>query len=110
MTFAALLATADRLALSHLGGPVSYRPEYDEPITVSGIFDAEYRRADASDPGVASVGPAVFLRLADLVRADGTQIDPTTDHPVITVAGVEYRVREPYPDQQGGILLFLQRA
>jgi hypothetical protein len=44
------------------------------------------------------------LRLADLPS------DPEDDSPTITVEGVEYSVREPQKDGQGGVLLLLHQV
>lgn len=105
MAFPALLAMADRAALQHLGGSVRYTPEYGEPVDVSGVFDAAFVTADVSaQQGVVSSSPAVFLRLSDLPT------DPEVDDPIITVDAVQYRVKEPRKDGQGGVLLILRRT
>lgn len=105
MTFADLLSGADRVALQHLGDSVGYVSGDGRAVSVRGIFDAAYVKADAGQAGVSSVGPAVFLRLADLPSNPGED-----GAAAITVGGVEYRVREAQPDGHGGILLQLQRA
>lgn len=114
MAFPDLLAAADRAALTHLGGPVRYAPTAlagESFADVLGIFDAAYIRVDAGQAGVSSCGPAVFLRLADLVAGDGTQFDPETDEvPTVTVNGISYRAREVQKDGMGGVLLLLHRA
>jgi hypothetical protein len=72
-------------------------------VDVRGIFDAAYVRVEAGRAGVSSSGPAVFLRLEDLPT------DPENDEPIMTVAGVNYTVREAQKDGQGGIHLLLHR-
>jgi hypothetical protein len=102
--FPEALAGADVAALAAFGTPVRYTPEWGDPVDVVGIFDAAYVRVDMGTAGVASCGPAVFLRLADLPT------DPAKDSPTITIAGVDYRRREAHRDGQGGVLLLLKRA
>lgn len=104
MAWPTLLAAADRAALGILGGPVRYAPANGQPVDVVGIFDAAYVRAEVGDVAMVSSGPAVFLMLADLPS------DPEVDTPTITVGGVQYRVREPRKDGQGGVLLLLTEA
>lgn len=104
MSFDALLATADRAALKHLGCAVTYASSAGESTTVLGVFDAAYVKVDASQPGVSSCGPAVFLRLSDLPS------NPSNDDPRLTIAGVSYRVHEAKPDGLGGVLLLLHEA
>lgn len=102
MGFDALLAVADRAALTHLGGPVTYTPGAGPAVEVAGIFDAAYQLAEAGQPGVSSSGPAVFLRLADLPT------NPVTDTAAtVTVAGQLYTQAEAKPDGKGGVLLRL---
>jgi hypothetical protein len=105
MGFVAALAAADRAALTHLGGPVTYTPGGGPAVEVTGVFDAVYQRVEAGNPGVTSSGPAVFLRLADLPS------DPEVDEDAtVTVDGTTYTVSEPRPDGQGGVLLQLFKA
>lgn len=105
MAFTSLLASADRAALTVLGGPVFYAAQYGAAVEVRGIFDAAYVRADPGQYGavVQSSGPAVFVLLADLPSDPDTDLDPT-----VTVAGVAYRVREARKDGMGGVVLLLQ--
>ncbi len=111
MGFAADIAAANGTILDRLGSYFEYAPRNGTPANVRGIFDAEFRRADATQPGVALVGPAVFVRLSDLPTDPvmGTPVDPVTDDPVVTVDGVAYRVREVQKDGQGGAVLHLLR-
>lgn len=110
MAWPDLLAAADRAALTHLGGAVRYLPTAGYPVDVRGIFDAAYVHASAGEAGVMTSGPAVFLRLKDLVSTDGVLLDPEEDEPRIFVEDVEYRVRESQRDGQGGVVLLLHRA
>jgi hypothetical protein len=107
VTWPALVAAADRAALKHLGGStVRYTPAPETgqaPVDVQGLFEASFVRVDAGHAGAVSAGPAVFLRLEDLPT------DPEEDEPTVTVGEVEYRVREPQKDGQGGVVLFLHR-
>jgi hypothetical protein len=105
MAWDALLQRADKAVRQQLGGTVTYTPGVGGAVTVTGIFDAAYVRAEAGRPGVSSSGPAVFLRLADLPS------DPETDEAAtVTVGGTTYRVAEPQKDGQGGVLLQLFKA
>lgn len=111
MPFSDLVAATDRAALRHLGGSVSYVPRGSgnlTPITVNGVFDLE-SSDPRGDPQVAAVGPALFLREADLVTAAGEPFVARADDGVL-VNGAEYRVREPKRDGMGGVLLHLQEA
>ena len=65
--FAAYVSAADRVVQSIMGDPIHYEPQDGVGTDVEGVFDSEYRRADSTQPGVAVVGPAVFVRLADLL-------------------------------------------
>jgi hypothetical protein len=107
MSFADLIARADRIAQRVLGGvPVIYHPASGAPVTVPGIFDAQYVLVEGptdagTDIGVESRVPAVFLRLSDL------PVDPLQDKPILTIGGTDYRVRKRIPDGIGGITLAL---
>lgn len=100
MGFADLMAQADRTAREVLGGSVVYRPGVGAPVTVAGVFDAAFSLVDLGDPGVASVGPVVFLGRLELPS------DPDTDRDArIEVAGVLYRIHEVRPSLDGVFLL-----
>lgn len=105
MTFAELVAQADRAVQTSLGGElVAYAPATGSPIQVTGVFDEQYVLAKGSaDAGVETLGPAVFLRLEDL------PIDPETDEPTLWIRGLDYRVTERRSDGIGGIVLALRR-
>lgn len=102
MNFAGLLESVDRRVLSSYGETVAYQPGTGSPVTVTGVFDAAYKRDDVGEAGVSTSEPAVFLRLADLPS------DPRADSPIVTIRTVAYAVREVEPDGEGGIRLFLQ--
>lgn len=113
MSFADLVAAADRIAMDAFGDkdesgePVqmTYAPAVGAPVPVTGIFDEQYVLAKGSaDAGVETIGPAVFLRLEDL------PVDPEDDEPTLTIRGDDYRVTERRPDGMGGIVLALRRA
>jgi hypothetical protein len=106
MTFAELVAGADRAVHATLGGElVTYAPAEGGPVEVTGIFDAVYVLASGNaEAGVETTGPAVFLRLEDL------PVDPEDDEPTLTIRGVAYRVTERRPDSMGGIVLALRRT
>lgn len=107
MTFAEMVAAADRAALIALGGvTVMYAPAVGDPVLVTGMFDAEYVLAKGSpEAGVGVTGPAVFLRLEDL------PLDPEDDEPTLTIGGVDYTmVGPPQPDGMGGVLLVLRTS
>ncbi len=102
--FEDLLLTADRAVGDRLGRDVLYTPEVGAPVTVRGVFDAAYLTATPGEPGVATARPALFLDVVDL------GVDPVRDNPTITIAGVNYEVREVQPDGAGvGVLLLLSR-
>ncbi len=103
-TFPTLLAAADKAAQTSLGGTVRYTPQVGAAADVKAVFDAHFRRDDALQRGVAAVGPAAFVRLADLPA------DPSSDVPLVTVDGVDYRVREVWKDGLGGAVLHLIKA
>lgn len=105
MAFADLVEATDRAAQAHLGGViVTYEPSEGDPVSVTGIFDAQYVLAKGDgEAGVETLGPAVFFRLSDL------PVDPELDDPKLTIAGVSYRVIERRgPDGMGGIVLALR--
>lgn len=105
MTWAAHIERMDRAVQGHLGGvPVIYDPEAGAPVTVTGMFDAQYVLVKPGELGVESVGPAVFLLLEDL------PVHPDDDDPTITIGGTAYTVRERQPDGMGGIRLLLHLA
>lgn len=102
MDFDALVTLMDVPVRSTLGGDVLYTPGTGTAVTVRGIFDAAYQLVEVGTPGVSSVGPAVFLKLADLPT------DPEEDREArITVASVEYLVHTSKPDGLGGTYLLL---
>ncbi|MFH0750670.1 MAG: hypothetical protein V2B17_02425 [Chloroflexota bacterium] len=101
MAFDTLLASADRAALNHLGGPVSYTTGAGAMVEVVGIFDAAFVLVDAGQADVSSCSPAVFLLLSDLPS------DPTEDAASVEIDGTAYSVREARPDGKGGVVLLL---
>ncbi len=79
-TFAELVEAADRAAQAKLGGEaMTYSPANAAPFPVTGIFDARYVLAKGdANAGVEAVGPAVFLRLDDLLPSDPEAEDRAT--------------------------------
>jgi hypothetical protein len=107
MTFASLIANADRAAQVILGGvDVVYQPQSGASVTVTGIFDDAYVAVDNGNAGVEQVGPVVWLRLEDL------PVHPDDDEPTITINSVDYIVRERQVDGTvgGSIRLLLHKA
>lgn len=106
MSYADLVARADRATETNLGGEsMTYTPAVGAPVMVTGIFDAPYVLAKGSaEAGVEALSPAVFFRLEDL------PVDPEDDDPTITIRGVDYRVVERRPDGMGGIVLQLRKV
>lgn len=102
--FADLITNMDRAVQSNLGGEeVIYQPELGAAVPVTGVFDALFVLAQGTaEAGVETLGPAVFLLLADL------PVDPEEDDPILTIRGVDYRVIERRPDGAGGIVLALR--
>ena len=105
--FATLLERVDRQARRVLGEPVVYAPGSGAPVTVSGIYDALYVKAEAEHTGVSLSGPAVFLTLADLPSDPETEGDCRV---TVLSTGETYEVREVQKDGQGGVLLMLRRT
>lgn len=107
MSFASLLARADSAVLAHLGEEdgLVYAPGSGQAKAVPGLFDAQYTLVEAGEAGVASVGPAAFVRLADLPT------DPRADKAArLTVKGGTYKIRDVKPDGTGTAILVLGRA
>lgn len=105
MAFADLVTACDRAALEHLGGTtVVYRPQHEDPVEVEGIFDSQYVLVRPGEAGNESVGPALFVRLADL------PVHPDDDEPQVEIGDTVYTVRERQPDGMGGMRLLLYRS
>lgn len=105
MAFADLVTGCDRVALSLLGGTtVVYRSQYEDPVEVTGLFDAQYVLVRPGEAGSESAGPALFVRLEDL------PVHPDEDEPEIEIGDKVYRVHERQPDGVGGIRLLLHRV
>lgn len=104
MSFEDLVEQVDRVVQTALGGElVTYAPAVGLPVSVTGVFDAQYVLArGTAGAGVETQGPAVFLLLDDLPT------DPEDDDPMLTIRGVGYRVVERRPDGMGGIVLALR--
>jgi hypothetical protein len=104
--FSELMARVDRSVRDIRGGPVVYTPgDGGDPVTVTGIFDAAYQRLDIGTAGVATQGPAVFLKLEDLPTDPETDTDAT-----VTVNGTTYRAHEVQPDKMGTVRLLLHEV
>lgn len=111
MAFGDLVASMDRAALAVLGGTVLYAREFAGPVSVSGLFEATYRRTDIADAGAENAMPAVFCVLADLQAAVGdATYDPDGDTVIVTVGGTDYRVKEVKKDGMGGVILLLSEV
>ncbi len=105
MSWAALLATADRAVAARLGQDVTYAPAVGASVVVTGIYDAAYLAADPGEPGVSTTSPAVFLILSDLPT------DPDDDEPTITVGDEVFEVVAVKKDSNGaGVLLQLTKV
>jgi hypothetical protein len=113
VAFADTLAAADREVARRFGTAVTYvAAAGSPPLGVTGVFSGEYLDA-RPDRGVAAVGPAVFLLLADLVAAAGALgvlVDPLERDATVLVGDDRYRVREARLDGEGGVLLHLQEV
>jgi hypothetical protein len=102
VSFFDLLASRDIHLRAVLGEDVVYTPGVGAPVTVRGIFDAAYQDVPVGDPGVASSGPAVFLRLSDLPS------DPRSDTGAkITRSAVVYLAHTVRADGLGGVIMLL---
>jgi hypothetical protein len=105
MSFASVLAVGDVQTRAVLGSDVTYTSGTGASVVVRGIFDACYVRVDVGEVGVASVGPAVWLALADLPSS------PLADSGArVTADGVTYASHEAEPDGMGGVLVLLHRV
>jgi hypothetical protein len=103
MSFPGLIERSFRAVTTHLGGEdVVYAPGVGGAVTVKGKFDENH--ALILDGNVETIGPAVFLWLADLPT------DPDTDDPQLTIRGQGYMVHRRVRNSAGGILLHLHRA
>lgn len=102
MDFNSLISVASDATLTHLGEDVTYTPTVGAAASVRGVFDASFQRADVATPGVASSGPAIFLRLSDLPS------DPETDTTAtVTVSGTAYRTVSCEKDGRGMVVVHL---
>jgi hypothetical protein len=102
MSFFDLVTATDRAVKGHLGGvPVLYAPAAGAVVEVTGIFHEDYQLVEEGENGVSSLGPAVFLELADL------PVDPRQDTPALTIAGFDYTVHEVRPAGMVSVLLLL---
>lgn len=108
MTFADLLAMADRSVRQDLdGGTITYTTGTGTPVVIAALFDNPYERIDTNvgHAGVQSAAPTVFVAVSDL------PVDPTADvGATVTRNAVTYKVTEVKPDGLGGVLLLLQEA
>lgn len=104
MDWADLIDLSNATLVAAFGEPTTYTPNGGAAVPVQGVFDAAYVRVDVGEAGVASPGPVVFYRTADLPA------DPDTDDPRIVILGLTYRVIESEKDGQGGVLLRLHRV
>lgn len=106
MTFPALVAGTDRAVQRNLGAvEITYQPSVGAPVLLQAMFDPTFVLDDQGRSGVEQTVPSVFFRLEDL------PLDPDDDDPTITVAGVDYRVRERIRDRVGeSVRLLLHRA
>jgi hypothetical protein len=106
MSFRDLLRVTDRvLQASLLADTVRYTASDGAAADVKGMFDMAYVQVSGGEAGVASSGPAVFLRLADLPSNPGEDLEAR-----VLAEGVVYRVREVQPDGHGGILVLLHEV
>lgn len=105
MAFADLVAEMAAAQLDEFGELVTYTPAAGGPAAaqVTGIFDQGFVLVKGTaEAGVESIGPAIFLLLADLPT------DPEDDDPILTIRAADYRVIERIPDGMGGIVLVLR--
>lgn len=102
MAFAELVATVDKAAQDHLGAvTVVYEPYLGSTAEVKGIFDERYELVQPGEAGVEMVGPAVWLRLADLPG------DPRKDKAKLVINGVRYSIKERQTDGAGETIVLL---
>jgi hypothetical protein len=106
VAFSDLVELADGVVLQALGGnPVRYSPRPSGPyLNVTGVFEAQYRRAEVLEGSATLSVPAVFLRESALLPNDPA----TDDEPTVTIGSTTYRVRETRKDGLGGMVLMLQ--
>jgi hypothetical protein len=107
MSFAALLAAADRAVITIAGGEaVTYASDTFSgapSVIITGLFSSPDVHVTVEGASVQSDGPSVFIRLTDL----GT-LNPDSDaNPTVTVSGATYSVRDVVKDGEGGALLKL---
>lgn len=98
------------------GETVSYTPRSGSPLTITGVFDAEFRALtplggmlgrEPLDYGgmgdTASTGPALGVQLSQFAV-------PPVQGDTLTVRGALYQVREVQPDSHGAARLLLNEA
>ncbi len=84
---------------------ITYQPAAGAAVTPNVIFDENYVLAKGDgEAGVETLGPAVFLKLADL------PIHPDLDDPILTINGVLYRVTERRAAGLGAMVLALRKV
>lgn len=106
MAFSDLVAAADDAVLDHLSdGTIVYTPEIGDPVTIRGIYDEAFITQDINGgPGVETIRPAVFVRLADLPAG----VDLDQDNPTIEAKGRKFEVRKRERDGVGNVVLVLR--
>jgi hypothetical protein len=80
----------------------TYNPASGASYSVNGIFDAAYKSVDPNSGATVSTEQPIFTMAAADVRS-GRPIQGDT----ITIAEIEYKIRDPQPDGKGLITLFL---
>jgi len=106
LAFSDRVEEMDRSVLELLGGvTVRFQVPESPPYEVTGIFDEQFMLAKGGAPAsVEALGPAVFVRLADLPD------DPEDVEPTLTIGDVDYSVTGRIPDGMGGVVLVLRRV
>lgn len=105
MTWQTMQDRMHRTALTTFGKAITYIPvDGTEYPVAKAIFDKNFLAVDPNTGAtVQSTNPMLKLRLADLQRApkagDRVRVD-----------GVTYRINEPQPDSEGGLMIELDKV
>jgi hypothetical protein len=106
MAFADLVLATDRAVQTQLGSEaVVYQPSVNAAVTIQAIVDTNHPLASQYEGGTKEDDVAAFVRLSELPS------DPSEDAgAIVTVRGVDYKVRFSQRDDFGGAQLFLYRV
>lgn len=93
--------------LEAFGEPVSYTaPGRGASLDIpKAVFREAYQFVEVGDVPMAATAPAVLAPLAPF-----GENHPLEQGGIFIIRGARYRVREPHPDDRGGVLVRLHRV